>query len=151
MKNDRNHFIIDKSELLKPRQKVTALGITLIFWGVFLYLLQPVLSLLAWSLNIHIFYNHMIVLGGYQAFIETMYFYLAVIITLGGGLIFWGLINFWRFKNKNARSTSEVTSVRDIAHDFGLEEKQLEHYQQSQRVLVKFDRDGKVSELSDCL
>ena len=149
MKNDSNQFIIDKSEFLKPGQKATALGITLIFWAVFIYLLQPVLSLIAWGLNIHIFYNQMIVLGGYEAFIETLVFYLVVIAILGGGLILWGLINFWRFKNKDLRAKSEMTSLDDIARDLGLEADQLDRYQRSKRLIVKFNQDEGVREISE--
>ncbi|MEM8843893.1 MAG: poly-beta-1,6-N-acetyl-D-glucosamine biosynthesis protein PgaD [Pseudomonadota bacterium] len=148
MKNDHNKFIIDKSEYVKPGQKATALGITLIFWAVFIYLLQPLLSIIAWWLNIKIFYNQMIVLGGYQAFLETLALYLIVIAILGGGLILWGLINFWRFKNKDMRAESEMSSIDDVARDFGLNVDQLKNYQASNRLVIEFDQEDKLKVIS---
>ena len=91
----------------------------------------------------------MIVLGGYEAFIETLAFYLVVIAILGGGLILWGLINFWRFKNKDLRAKSEMTSLDDIARDFGFEADQLDRYQRSKRLIVKFNQDEGVREISE--
>ena len=149
MKQEANQFLIDKSELLKPSQKATAWGITLIFWGAFLYLLQPLLSLIAWWLNIRVFYNQMILLGGYQAFIEALVFYLTVIAILGGGLILWGLVNMWRFKGKDSRAASKLASVDDIAKDFDLNVTQLKKHQLSKRAIIKFSQDGKVIDISE--
>lgn len=144
MIKDNNRFIIDESSQLHTGQKATAWGITVLFWGAFLYLLQPILSIIAWWLNIRVFYHQMLLLGGYQAFIETSVFYITVIVLLGGSLILWGRINLWRFKNKETRMASSIAENDIIAANFGLEANDLDQYQAQKRVYLRFDKEGNV-------
>lgn len=148
MTNDSQRFIIDESSQLQTGQKATAWGITVLFWGAFLYLLQPLLSIIAWWLNIRIFYHQMLLLGGYQAFIETSVFYLTVIFVLGGSLILWGRINLWRFKNKESRLASKIAESPAIAANFGLDEQTLVQHRGQKKIYVRFDQEGKVVEIT---
>lgn len=147
MINDSERFIIDESSELQTGHKATAWGITVLFWGAFLYLLQPILSIIAWWLNIRVFYHQMLLLGGYQAFIDTSIFYMSVIAVLGGSLILWGRINLWRFKDKETRLASSVAENKAIAADFGMEENQLKQFQKQKKVYLRFDQEGKVVDI----
>jgi poly-beta-1,6-N-acetyl-D-glucosamine biosynthesis protein PgaD len=147
MIDDNDRFIIDESSQLQTGQKATAWGITILFWGAFLYLLQPILSIIAWWLNIRIFYHQMLLLGGYQAFVETSIFYITVIAILGGSLILWGRINLWRFKDKETRLASRVADNTAIAADFGVDLDQLNRFQQQKKIYLRFDEDGKVVDI----
>jgi len=142
--NERSPLIIDRPEWVRPGEKFTALGITLLFWGALLYLWQPLLSLLAWGLNIHLFYNHMIVLGGYRAFIHLLAFYSLVILCLGGGLILWARINQWRFRGKNRRRDFFTTDAAQLCQQFAVEATDLERARQSDRIVVKLAPDGSI-------
>ena len=141
---EKNSLIIDRPDWVRPGEKFTALGITLLFWGALLYLWQPLLSLLAWGLNIHLFYNHMIVLGGYRAFLNLLAFYSLVIAALGGGLILWARINQWRFRGKNRRLDLSSTDVPLLCRQFALEPVYLEQAQQYRRLSVTLASDGSV-------
>jgi biofilm PGA synthesis protein PgaD len=142
--NERSSLIIDRPDWVRPGEKFTALGITLLFWGALLYLWQPLLSLLAWGLNIHLFYNHMIVLGGYKAFLNLLVFYSLVILCLGGGLILWARINQWRFRGKNRRVDFFVTDIPQLHREFAVEAADLELAQQKNRIVVKLTADGSI-------
>ena len=144
---DNNQFIINDSYALNSGQKLTAVGITLLFWAAWLYLWQPLISLLAWWLNIKLFYNHMIILGGYQAFLDVALFYLTVILFLGGGLIVWARINLWRFKGKKARNFSGIVDNKEISKFIGVNEQQLNKLQTSKNVKILLSETGDIDSL----
>ncbi len=145
---ERPSLIIDRPDWVRPSEKFTALGITLLFWGALLYLWQPLLSLLAWGLNIHLFYNHMVLLGGYRAFLNLLAFYSLVIAGLGGGLILWARINQWRFRGKNRRLDLFTTDVPQLCRQFDIELTVLERAQQTRSLVVRLAVNGQVERFS---
>ena len=148
MRNKENPLIIDRADLVAPGQKVTALGITLLFWGALLYLWQPLVSVIAWGLNIHLFYNHMILLGGYRTFLDLLARYLVVIAILGGGLILWARINQWRFRGKERRTGIDATDMAALWEVYGLERGNSDVLR-SRRVTVTFVNDSKIRVTAD--
>lgn len=146
-KNRQRRFIIDESHRVSRGTKLTAWGVTLFFWGALLYLWQPLVSLIAWLLNIQLFYNHMIVLGGIGTLLDTAGFYLFVVSMLGGGLIVWAWINQWRFRNKNVRLDSELLNIQALSKDFSISPEQLKKYQKEKKVQLRFNNDGKIEKL----
>lgn len=131
-------LIINRPELVPPGQKLTALSITLMFWAGLLYLWQPLLGIVAWGLNIRLFYNHMILLGGYQTFLNLLSIYLAVIAALGGGLVLWGRINQWRFRGRERRLDIGATDLPRLYTNFGVEQVDWQRASQHQVVVVSF-------------
>ena len=144
MTNNNQRFIIDESSKVSSKHKLTAVGITLLFWAALLYLWQPIISLFAWWLNIRLFYNHMILLGGYQAFLEIVVFYITVVSILGGGLILWGLLNQLRYRKKNVRIQSITSDNPQIAHFFKIRPAILTHCKSSKNLKIKLDELGKI-------
>jgi biofilm PGA synthesis protein PgaD len=138
-------LIIDRPDLVAPGQKFTAWGITLLFWGALLYLWQPLLSMLAWGLNIRLFYNHMILLGGYRTFLDLLAMYLAIIAVLGGGLVLWARINQWRFRGKERRTGIGATNVESLSKNFGLGIEDIHRIAQHKIIAVTFINDDKIS------
>ncbi|MFT3930530.1 MAG: poly-beta-1,6-N-acetyl-D-glucosamine biosynthesis protein PgaD [Spongiibacteraceae bacterium] len=148
--NARNKsLIINRPDLVPPGQKLTAWGITLFFWAALLYLWQPLLSLLAWGLNIQLFYNHMILLGGYRTFLDLLVKYLITISILGGGLIVWARINQWRFRGKERRTGIGATDMKSLATSFGLGLEEIEAFAGSKVVSVTFVDEQKISVVID--
>jgi biofilm PGA synthesis protein PgaD len=141
-------LIIDRPDWVRPGQKFTALGVTLLFWGALLYLWQPLLSLLAWGLNIHLFYNHMIVMGGYHAFLNLLLFYSIVIAILGGGLILWARINQWRFRGKNRRTVVFSTDQSQMCREFAVDPEGLDGLRAARRLTIKLTPEGKFERFS---
>ena len=141
-------LIINHPELVKSGQRLTALGITLFFWAALLYLWQPLLSLLAWGLNIKLFYNHMVVLGGYHAFLDLLKFYAMVIAILGGGLILWARINLWRFRGKDRRRGRTSTDMAALSSAFAIDAETLAAAQNCRRVSVRLSENGAIEEIT---
>jgi len=147
MYDRRPDLIINHPDLVRPGQRFTAMGITLFFWAVLLYLWQPLLSLIAWGFNIRLFYNHMIVLGGYHAFLELLQFYAIVVACLGGALILWARVNQWRFRGRERRRGSPDTDSQALCALFGLEPEALELAKASSNLTVTLAEDGGVQAL----
>jgi biofilm PGA synthesis protein PgaD len=141
-------LIIDRPDWVRPGEKITALGVTLLFWGALLYLWQPLLSILAWGLNIHLFYNHMIVMGGYQAFLNLLLFYSIVIAILGGGLIVWARINQWRFRGKNRRRGEFFTDHNQMCQEFAVDPADLDRLRASRKLNIKLTPEGRLEHFS---
>lgn len=144
MKFDSDDLIINRPDLVPPGQKFTAWGVTLFFWGALLYLWQPLLSLLAWGLNIRLFYNHMILLGGYEALVQLAAEYAEVIAMLGGGLILWARINLWRFRGKDRRRGMGDTNMQKLMEEFGVTEATLSASLDSRIVKISATPQGKI-------
>ncbi len=138
-------LIIDRPDLVSPGQKFTAWGITLLFWGALLYLWQPLLSILAWGLNIRLFYNHMILLGGHRTFLDLLTMYLAVIAVLGGGLILWARISQWRFRGKERRTGIGATNIDSLSRSFGVKPADIDTAAQHKIISVAFIDDSKIA------
>ncbi len=140
-------LIINRPDLVPVGQKLTATGITLFFWAALLYLWQPLLSLLAWGLNLHLFYNHMILLGGFHTFLHLLGLYLMVIAVLGGGLILWGRVNFWRFRGVSRRQGRGDTDMAKLCKDFGLEPEFRERAVSARVMTIEFAGNGQIAAL----
>jgi biofilm PGA synthesis protein PgaD len=148
MRINPRDLIIERPDLVKPGHKLTAMGITLFFWGALLYLWQPLLSLIAWGLNIQLFYNHMILLGGHRVFLQLLGFYLSVILCLGGGLILWARINQWRFRGKERRlARRDTTDLPRLVELFGLSEATRAQALNCRIVTVRLSPDGRIERL----
>lgn len=145
MRFDPDHLIINYPELAPPSQKFTAMGITLFFWGALLYLWQPLLSIIAWGFNIQLFYNHMILMGGYKAFLQLLTGYLQVIGLLGGGLILWARINQWRFRGSDRRRHLGNTDMQKMQQEFGISADVLDTMKNSRIVKISINAEGKLS------
>lgn len=140
-------LIIDSPRLVRPGQKLTAWGVTLLFWGMLLYLWQPLISLLAWGLNIRLFYSHMIILGGYQAFVDLLAFYGLVILCLSGALLVWARVQQWRFRGVERRQQRAVVPLDEMASRFAVEAGELQVARTARRLRVRLAADGRVAEL----
>lgn len=144
MDDQNRSLIINHPELVRPGQRLTAMGVTLFFWAMLLYLWQPLLSLVAWGFNIRLFYNHMIVLGGYRSFLDLLGFYAIVVAFLGGGLILWARINQWRFRGRDRRRGVTATDTGALCETFQVQPETLEQARGQSNLTVTLDRDGRV-------
>lgn len=137
-------LIINHPEWLSKGQRLTAMGATLFFWFVLLYLWQPAISLVAWAFNIKLFYSHMVVLGGYEIFLDVWLRYLTVILLLGGSLVVWAKINEWRFKNVERRTGIRTTDDADICQSFGIDAGQLQQWRGMKNILIAISENSQV-------
>lgn len=140
-----DYLIIDRPSVLRRSERLAAGGVTLAFWFAMFYLWQPLIGLIAWLFNSKLFYEHMIVLGGFRGFMEVLLAYLGIIFVLGGGLIFWAKINQWRFRGKEKRTLPPKATAEEIAHFFDVDSEQLKQWQSMKNARVYFDQGDHVA------
>lgn len=146
-KKPKEPLIIDAPESLRLPHKLTSFGLTLLFWGILLYLWQPLISMLAWALNIKLFYNHMIVLGGYHNFLALVVDYLIVIAIMGSVLILWARINLWRFRGRERRKRPRDATTQELAEDFHVTAEELERWRQMDHLVVTLNEEEMPSQV----
>jgi biofilm PGA synthesis protein PgaD len=144
-----SHLIIHNAGAVKSHQKFTAAGITLLFWGALLYMWQPLISAVAWAFHIKLFYEHMIVLGGYNAFLQLAAFYVITAGSLMLSLFTWAKVNQFRFSGKDKRN--EITQVSDanMANWFDVPVQHLVDWKQAKRVQIQLNDAGDIVEVRD--
>ncbi|MGK0442663.1 MAG: biofilm PGA synthesis protein PgaD [Pseudohongiellaceae bacterium] len=141
-------LIINRPDLLKSHQKYTAIGVTLFFWGALIYLWQPAISLIAWTLNLNIFYEHMVVLGGYKNFFHLLAIYSGIIIVLVSALLLWAKVNQWRFTGIERRKDIGITSTESVANTFNVSQDSLEQWQSCHHLIVDVDENGLINKVT---
>lgn len=141
-------LIINRPDWVTRGQQVTAVGTTLFFWFALLYLWQPLISLIAWAFNVKLFYSHMVVLGGYETFLDVWKAYALVIALMGGSLIVWARINQWRFRGAERRTVIPRTDDGDVAETFGVQPGQLQNWRTMKSVVLDIDEESQVEGVS---
>jgi len=137
---NQRHFFLDHPVVVFAR-RVTTLMITVVFWGLWVYLVTPLLSLLLWYAGIYLFVDRMITLGGYQAFSEQLFDYSAAVFAMWLALTLWVLWNLRRYGQNNRRtvppphvSKAQMSEAMHVAADV------MQRVHSSRRIYLHFDR-----------
>lgn len=136
--------IIDAPSLQSLRQKYAFSAVTLVFWALWFYLWLPLVSALAWLFGVETIYQYMIVLDGYQAFLELLGWYALTVLLIGISLVGWALYNQVRFRGKERRLPHSPLKNGDIAPYFGVGAPDLSAWQHASRLVIQYDEDGRI-------
>lgn len=118
--------------------------ITAAMWVLYVYLWLPLLTVLAWAIGIEAAYEQMVTLGGYQIAVELWAFFATVILIMGGLLLGWARINFYRFRGPDRRQLPSRTDSARMAADFGLAPDRLSALQTCRRARLDHHPDGRL-------
>lgn len=99
---NQRHYFLEHPIMLFSR-RVAELTVTVIFWGLWIYLITPLLSLLLWYIGISLFVDRMVTLGGYEAFARQMVNYGSVVVVMWLLLTLWVVWNLHRYGQRNRR------------------------------------------------
>jgi poly-beta-1,6-N-acetyl-D-glucosamine biosynthesis protein PgaD len=119
---------------------------TAIFWGLWLYVVMPLVSLLLWLAGIDVFVEQMITLGGYQAFLEKLLTYGLVVLMIMLVVFVWVTWNVRRYggaHNTRTRTLAPVT-LAETAEAAGTEPDVIERLQMERRLVVGFDEQDRL-------
>lgn len=100
---NQRHYFLDHPVVVFSR-RVAELMLTVVFWGLWAYLVTPLLSLLLWYVGIYLFVDRMITLGGYEAFAEQLVNYGSVVFVMWLLLTLWVTWNMRRYGQNNRRT-----------------------------------------------
>ena len=117
--------------------------LTIIFWGLWAYLIAPLLSLGLWVAGIYLFKDRILSMGGYEAFTTEIVNYSYVVLTMWVILTFWVLWNQLRYGKKNRRvEIPRHVNSTQTGNVTGLNEQSVELMKTSREILMHFDNDG---------
>lgn len=110
---NQRHYFLDHPIMVFSR-RVAELLITVIFWGLWAYLVTPLLSLVLWYIGFTLFVDRMITLGGYENFAVQMFNYGAAVFVMWLLLTLWVMWNLHRYGQNNRRTVppSHVTKAQ---------------------------------------
>lgn len=142
--NGRNgdDLIIERPDLQSWPLILGSRMVTALMWGLYVYLWLPLLTLLGWALGMDSAYEQMIALGGYQIVLGLWLFFAAVILIMGGLLLGWARLNFYRFRGPDRRQLPGLTDEPQMAADFGLEAHQHSILHTCRRARLDHHPDG---------
>ena len=106
----RRPLIIERPDLQSPAQRLVSGLLTVLFWGLWIYVWLPVAGVLGWWFGVSTAYEQMVELDGWRAVVELAAWYGLAIAVFAGSLIAWALYNRIRFRGVERRS--EVRPVR---------------------------------------
>jgi biofilm PGA synthesis protein PgaD len=119
--------------------------LTVLFWGVWLYLVLPLVSLLLWALGIR-FLAEQIRLGGYEGLLGSLITYGGILLVLVGLLASWIAWNVVRYGGSSDRRTVKRAEVPDwvVRGKFSVDESLLSVLRAERLVRVDFEGDNVV-------
>lgn len=138
----RTDLIIERPDLQTPWQKYSYGFFTFIAWTLWIYLWLPLISFIGWLLGIKVFYEHMILLGGYKGLLDLLGVYFSIIFLIGLTLSLWAFYNQLRFRGKERREAIPRTRSEEVARFFGVSREDLQIAQQAKRLVISFDEEG---------
>jgi poly-beta-1,6-N-acetyl-D-glucosamine biosynthesis protein PgaD len=98
-----NHLVIDRPELQPPAHRAFFSALTVVLWTFYVYLLLPLLTLLAWYCGYSAVYEEMVMRNGWEALVKLIGFYGAIVLAMAFTQIGWALVNWMRFAGKRDR------------------------------------------------
>lgn len=118
----------------------TELVITALFWGIWVYFILPIVSLLLWFVGIYIFVEQMVLLGGYESFLDKLFEYGLVILGIMLLTLVWVTWNkqYYGTSNKRSRQPEPVTG-KELAEFAGLSLETMKGLHRRRRAVVYFD------------
>ena len=119
--------------------------LTVLFWGVWLYLVLPLVSLLLWAFGVR-FLVVQIRRGGYEALLGSLLTYGVVLLVLVGLLAFWITWNVVRYGGSSDRRTVKRMEVPDwvVRGKFRIDDSLLSVLRARRLVRVDFEGDDVV-------
>jgi biofilm PGA synthesis protein PgaD len=135
-------LIIERPDLQSRRQRVVSTGMTVVFWGLWMYLWLPLVALVGWAFGIERFYDEMIRLDGLGRVLELLGWYALVVAVLAGSLILWATYNYLRFRGVDRRKAPRPVGLDRVAAFARVEPAQLLLWQQLRVMTILHDDDG---------
>ena len=136
-------YIINAPQLQSLSKRISGIGILVICWVMWGYLLYPIITLINWLRGDYNVINEMRWFGGYKSLLDLMGIYVGTLIVLGIVWVVWILMRKMRSK-RILPAAMRVVDDNDIADFYQLDKSQIGHFQQQQNVTVFFDETGQI-------
>ena len=140
-------LIIESPGLLRTRQRIAEVGVTLAFWAVLLYLWQPLASLLAWLFQGGVTYQYSIPGEQAEETLRVIRVYFSSLLVLVVLYISWAKLNQYRFRGKEQRSVRPPADVHAVAQYYNVDVTALSRWRCIRQMVVDLDSVGKLTDV----
>lgn len=123
-----------------PWRTALEVTVTSVFWGLWFYLVMPLVSALLWLAGIQVFVEQMIARGGYETLLDELSAYSGVVLLMLVAITLWIAWNKRHYGSHNTRThaLAAVTLMEEGAVA-GVEPARLGELQEFRRLVVRFD------------
>jgi biofilm PGA synthesis protein PgaD len=145
MNGAEEKMIIEKPQAQDKKQRLAQGAVTAAFWFLFICLLRPLFTLVAWLVGVVLFSREMV--GNDRLFElgRVLVWYGLVILVIGFVLRSWAWYNQKRFAGRDKRRTvPHFVSVEELAAFNRVDSGSLAGWQRARRLLVRHDPEGRV-------
>jgi poly-beta-1,6-N-acetyl-D-glucosamine biosynthesis protein PgaD len=136
-------YIINAPQLQSVSKRISGIGIAVICWIMWGYLLYPIITLINWLRGDYNVINEMRWFGGYKSLLDLMEIYVGTLIILGIVWLVWVFLRKMRTKRILPAAKNVVTN-EEIAFFYHVDKTRLGYFQQQQNVTVLFDETGQI-------
>jgi biofilm PGA synthesis protein PgaD len=137
--------IFDRPDLQARRHRWAYSALTLLAWGIWMYLWLPVVTLLAWYLGIRTFIREMVIPDP-RTMGTLALAYLVVVLIMGAILVVWSQYNLRRFRGQDRRRASLPVSDEETVRWFQISPEILERFRSTGSLTVEHDGEGRIVE-----
>jgi biofilm PGA synthesis protein PgaD len=123
--------------------------ITLGLWSAWVHLLMPLLTLVAWMTGWRRLTTQLLAPEGLGLLIRYLPTYLTVLGIMCGSLIAWALFNWWRFSDRERRTSCPAVTLEQVASTLDLPSEELARWRSQRRLVMYHDDQGRPSGLHD--
>lgn len=142
-KQDQRHLFVEHPAIVYAR-RVAEVTVTFIFWGVWLYLITPLLTLLLWGTGGYLFFDRMVTLGGYRMFSDQLINYSVAVLCMWSALVLWVFWNLTRYGHRERRNARPVgVSDMGMAQAMSLALETVQFLQTQKRVALHFEAENR--------
>ena len=140
-----NKFILETPKLQTLRLKYSSALLTLIFWIIWFYLWVPLITIAGWWFQIRFFQKELIMVEGFEAFIQALPTFIGTTLALTGTLALWALYNFSRFKGMDRRKPLAPIQKSDFLQLLNISEAELDAAQSNKISTIIISEEGKIT------
>ncbi|MCP4155719.1 MAG: poly-beta-1,6-N-acetyl-D-glucosamine biosynthesis protein PgaD [bacterium] len=148
-KEFRNELIIEAPGLQSLKQRYSSKLMTLLFWLLWFYLLNPLLSIFAWLFGFKVFYDNMVLLGGWPGLMEKVNAYVVTLLVMGIVFFGWAFYNNARFYNKKRRGKLWKVNTLNLSTQFNISRNEVMKAKSARRIVINFDEGGNITHFSN--
>jgi biofilm PGA synthesis protein PgaD len=140
-----NHpYVIKRPDLQSRAQRHGSTWVTFGFWLLYLYLWSPLITLLAWALQLRIAHFEMVEQQGYLAIVASLQAFTLAVLLIFVASIGWAQYNYRRFRYAARRDAASAVTSAQLASHFEVPQGVVEDWQRAKTLTIYLDEQGRV-------
>lgn len=126
--------IRDNPKLRSFLRNITESGFTGVMWGIWIYLLLPVINIILWLAGIRYFHITVVEQVGYQEFLDLVRKMGWIVLTIFLVLRLWGYYNYRKFGKKSRRRHNVPVTIEQLAAHYRISVDLVKIYQSKKEI-----------------